>query len=230
MWTKPRALLAAVVAGSIAVSATADAADGRYCERRTSLCWDCADISFPAAIPCADASACTALDLCVDQDAAPACLPSTYVCCDQAPCERPPQCPDPANSCGGDGGTNAYCTFLSSCPAMDASVRPDGAALDAGADAGADGSPSDASASDAASSDGSPFDASGGSSPPPSADSGASTTRPEARDGAADDAGTLPAEDGCSCDVAGGTGTPVGAVALAALALAAVTRRRRPRG
>lgn len=87
---------------------------GRQCERTSERCWRCADISFPAKIPCSQTSPCSGV--CVEQNGAPQCLATGEFCCSKPPCDRPPGC-DAASSCGSReaGGPMTSCTFLSPC-------------------------------------------------------------------------------------------------------------------
>ena len=165
------------------VGASAAHAGGRYCERRTDLCWDCADIQFPAEIPCTDPSGCSGGELCVNQSDVPTCFTPTEYCCASAPCETAPGCSGSASSCGDvePDGRFDHCTFLSDCP-----PPPDGGPPDAPLP--------DAPLPDAPPSDG-PADAR-----PPSADARVSDARVDARPPA--DAAAPPSEDeGCDCEV-----------------------------
>jgi hypothetical protein len=235
------ALPSLLVALTLAVASPARA-DGRYCEREDAVCWRCADIVVPAEIPCSDASACAAGELCVEQSGSPACFAPTTYCCATTPCEIPPGCPGAASSCGDtDGdGRNDQCTFLNDCGdagTMPADAGPaDGGSLDAGAgDAGPSddgGSEGDAGAAEedagaveedaGSSSDAGTRDAGRRDAGEPPSDGGpvpmdGSTVVPPPRD-----------DGGCGCSTPGAT--PAGALPLALFflvsAVARVGRRR----
>src|SRR5690349_11882651 len=93
---------AIVVAIGWLASGTARA-DGRYCERTSPMCWDCADITFPAATPCSAPMGCAPGELCVDQSGVPTCFTPTAYCCEGPPCTIPPGCPGAGSACGTGG-------------------------------------------------------------------------------------------------------------------------------
>ncbi len=229
-------------------------ASGRYCERSTDLCWRCADIEFPAAIPCSDASMCGPGMLCVDQSGTPTCFDPVTVCCAAAPCETAPGCMAAASSCGdveGDGRFD-HCTFLSPCgedagtptdagPPADAGPPDDaGTTSDAGStgdagptgDAGEDASvPEDAGAAEDAATPadaGAPSDAGTVRDAGDALRDGGGATSPDATIGP--DGGSAPADDGgCGCSVPGTSchTTPLVLGLLAPVLLCAFRRARR---
>ena len=71
---------------------------GRYCERRTTDCWDCADITFPAEIPCV-VDACAPGDLCVIEDGTETCFGPSRVCCPAGESCDPPSQSFPCDPC-----------------------------------------------------------------------------------------------------------------------------------
>jgi len=242
---KLRTALLLVFGGGALLAPSSASAGGRYCERVDALCWRCADIAFPAAIPCTNPSACDPDDtLCVDQSGVTTCFTPTPYCCASAPCETAPGCLGAGSSCGdveGDGRFD-HCTFLSDCgdggTASDAGPADAGAGDAGGSDAGpmdagaGDAGPSDAGPADAGASDsdgGSAMDAAGpvdGGAPAP--DGG------RAIDGGVSraDGGGSPRKDdgGCGCAVPGRSPPPPLLVAMLVAMLVAVLvagRRRR---
>lgn len=200
---------------------------GRFCERRTELCWSCADLAFGFDVSCAAADVCADGQLCVTRDGVAECHVGTDFCCAAGECERPPGCEGAAVACGtGVEGVPDTCTFLNECPVpidhdggvtnRDAGPAPDATVPEP--DAGSrDGGPAgDAGARDAGA--------------PPPRDAGApQRDAGSAMDGAPQTPAAPPrfgGGGGCVCRASPGGGPPGGA-ALAMVALLPLARRAR---
>jgi hypothetical protein len=96
---------------------------GRHCIRAGESCWRCADIEFPASVPCT-LPGCNGV--CVERSGTKVCADAKRWCCaDGEACSVPPGC-DAASSCSdteGDGRTDS-CTFLSYCANTEPPATP----------------------------------------------------------------------------------------------------------